>query len=163
MQKLAAILVLPLSVGLLAGSAFAADKEGKRQASDGKKGKVAASPRSDAKPEDAILPKHKRGDVNLQAQGRPPVVRKKVSLELQGDSVYTQGVLEAVDDGALLVRYRGKATDLPKNKAVKRYRIARLQDYSRSALMKRVETVVRLEIKRDARGQPYVVRFLKPR
>lgn len=157
MRKLNALLTLPLALGLLAGTAIAGEKA---KANDGKVQRLEAGPDKDG---EAILPVHRRGKVNQQSQGRPPVIPLPADVGPKGESVYTQGVLESIVDGAMYVRYKGKRTDPPNKKALKRFRIANLKSQPMSVLAKKVGQTVRLEIKRDANGQPYVMNVLTPR
>lgn len=165
MRKLTLTLALPALLGLLGAPASAADEAKKTEKSD------AATQLSDyferyLKPSETPVPKARRADVNLQSRGRMPVVplRPWEETKPKGESTYAQGVVEQVEDGGLHIRYDvANPHTGTKSKVTRWYRLANMKVLPKTVLDAKVGKMVRLELKKDANGVPFIMNVLAPR
>ena len=166
MRKLTLTLALPALLGLLGAPASAADEAKKTEKKTDAAAQLSEYFDRYLKPNETPVPKARRADVNLQSRGRMPVVPIVPWEETKpkGESTYAQGVLEQVEDGGLHIRYDVLNPQTgAKSKVTRWYRLANMKVLPKTVLDAKVGKLVRLELKKDANGVPFIMNVLTPR
>lgn len=121
-------------------------------------------------PKDLEVPKARRADVNLQAQGiarHPRTVDVTRLFPAKGKVIYVEGTLQGLDDGrvGLVLDRPAKAgeTLAAKKKAVHWFTLVDLKKTPLHRLEKKIGQRVRLEIKKDTNDIPHVFDVLPPK
>lgn len=129
---------------------------------------------SSKKPNTSKIPAHRASDINLQPKN-PVGLKPKLLVQGQGfdnkaEHFFIEGTLEQIEDGGLHIGFDvHKAVEgagirnMQKQRVLRWYHLANMKATPMSLLRDKVGQKVRLEMTKDAKGVPFVIKILPSR